>query len=231
MSSFYGPQPIPLTTSGLLLLLDAANRKSYSGSGTQWSDLSGRTNHATTVASPTYTSQGPGYFAFNGSTQYANIANTPTQFAFNSGSPFTILTWIRLTTATGNFKAVVNSSNSSGQWNYGLYISDTNRLYSGYNGAGNNVGPTLSTAQWYQATLSYTEVGNLHQIYLNGEFQGSLNLGIDASGSQQLSIGRKGASSIDYFPGDVSQVLIYDRALTGPEIRQNFQAYRGRYAL
>ena len=33
-----------IVTNGLVLALDAANRKSYSGSGTTWTDLSGNNN-------------------------------------------------------------------------------------------------------------------------------------------------------------------------------------------
>ena len=38
MSFHHSPR---ITTDGLILYLDAANTKSYSGSGTVWTDLSG----------------------------------------------------------------------------------------------------------------------------------------------------------------------------------------------
>jgi len=41
MATRYSPA---IVTSGLVLCLDAANRKSYPGSGTTWSDLSGNGN-------------------------------------------------------------------------------------------------------------------------------------------------------------------------------------------
>ena len=41
MGTNYNPQ---IVTSGLVLALDAANPKSYPGSGTAWNDLSGLGN-------------------------------------------------------------------------------------------------------------------------------------------------------------------------------------------
>jgi len=41
---FTGPN---IVTEGLVLALDAGNKKSYSGSGTTWTDLSGQENNGT----------------------------------------------------------------------------------------------------------------------------------------------------------------------------------------
>ena len=40
----YNPK---IVTDGLVLCLDAANKRSYPGSGSTWNDLSGRGNHFT----------------------------------------------------------------------------------------------------------------------------------------------------------------------------------------
>lgn len=226
MSLFHGPATV---LSGLILYLDAANPKSYTGSGTQWSDLSGLANQASMVNTPTYSASGPSRFAFNGSNQYATVANYATSFAFTTSTPFSILTWIRLSSINSNYKAVVNSSNSTGAWNYGLYVSNTNKIYTGYNNNGYEAGPALSAAVWYHATLTYAS--STHSLYLNSSFQGSTSLGIDSSASQTLAIGRKGATSADYFLGDIAEVQIYNRALSAQEIIQNYNATRGRYGL
>ena len=59
---------------GLVLYLDAENAKSYSGTGTTWSDLSPSLNNATLVSSPTFTSGS--HFSFDASAKRATI-NTP----------------------------------------------------------------------------------------------------------------------------------------------------------
>ena len=53
-----------ISTLGLVLNLDAADRNSYPGSGTTWYDLSGNGNNGTLTNGPTFTS--PGYFSFDG---------------------------------------------------------------------------------------------------------------------------------------------------------------------
>jgi hypothetical protein len=66
--------------NNLLLYLNAGNTSSYSGTGTTWYDLSGQTNTATLINSPTFTSAGTGsYFTFsNASDSYATTTNTYT---------------------------------------------------------------------------------------------------------------------------------------------------------
>ena len=53
MGRFAGPNVV---TDGLVLALDAGNAKSYPGSGTSWSDLSGQGNNGTLTNGPTYSS-------------------------------------------------------------------------------------------------------------------------------------------------------------------------------
>ena len=69
MSRLYGPK---IVVDGLVLMLDAGNPKSYSGSGNTWYDLSGNNKHATLINTPTYS---PGYLSFDGSTQTATLSN------------------------------------------------------------------------------------------------------------------------------------------------------------
>jgi hypothetical protein len=51
MSLIHSPR---IVTDGLVLCLDAGNPKSYTGSGTTWTDLSGNGNNGTLTNSPTY---------------------------------------------------------------------------------------------------------------------------------------------------------------------------------
>ena len=63
MTLFHGAS---IVTNGLQLLVDAANPRSYSGSGSTWTDLSGNAKHVTLVNTPVYNSLGAAsYFQFN----------------------------------------------------------------------------------------------------------------------------------------------------------------------
>ena len=93
MGTFYNPKII---TDGLLLCLDAANTKSYSGSGTTWTDLSGRNNNGTIVNNPIYSSGATANFSLDGVDEYiytsgfsnVSIGNWPVSMEiwFNSGT-------------------------------------------------------------------------------------------------------------------------------------------------
>jgi len=52
-----------IVTDGLVLALDAANTKSYPGSGTTWNDLSGNGNTGTLNNGPTFDRIGGDYGA------------------------------------------------------------------------------------------------------------------------------------------------------------------------
>ena len=58
--------PASLVTTGLVLNLDAGNSASYAGTGTTWTDLSGRGNNGTLYNSVTYNSSNQGSLVFNG---------------------------------------------------------------------------------------------------------------------------------------------------------------------
>jgi hypothetical protein len=57
--------------SNLVLCLDAANPKSYPGSGTTWTDLSGFGNNGTLINGVGYSSDNLGSLSFDGVNDYA----------------------------------------------------------------------------------------------------------------------------------------------------------------
>jgi len=70
MAVGYNPR---IVTDGLVLALDAGNTKSYPGSGTSWTDLSGNGRNATVNGSPTFTN---GYFDITSDSTYISLSNS-----------------------------------------------------------------------------------------------------------------------------------------------------------
>ena len=62
-----------IVSDKLMLHLDAANPKSYPGSGTTWKDLSDRGHDMTLVNGPTFNSGFGGYLKFDGSNDSATV--------------------------------------------------------------------------------------------------------------------------------------------------------------
>ena len=72
MAFNYSPNII---TDGLVLYLDAANTKSYPGSGTTWRDLSKSQLNGTLTNGPTFNSSNGGSIVFDGVDDYVNLGN------------------------------------------------------------------------------------------------------------------------------------------------------------
>ena len=80
-----------IVTDGLALCLDAANSKSYPGSGSTWTDLSGNGNNATLTNGPTYSSANGGSIVFDGVNDY--VAPTGLTNALWQGN-WTVSFWV-----------------------------------------------------------------------------------------------------------------------------------------
>ena len=65
-NNYVAPVGPPSLVSAIVLDLDAGNTSSYPGSGTRWTDLSGKGNHGTLYNSVTYNSSNQGSLVFNG---------------------------------------------------------------------------------------------------------------------------------------------------------------------
>ncbi|SVD91013.1 uncharacterized protein METZ01_LOCUS443867, partial [marine metagenome] len=184
MGSVYGPN---IVTDSLQLYIDAGNTKSYSGSGTIWSDLSGN-GHDVTLGngagnSPTFSSNNGGYFDFNGSSHKAYSTNVINLMA----NDWTIDCWVYLddweypSSACGDNRATIWGC-FDGYWNgASLEIVETSLRFTEFHATSSyNIraisGGSLST--WMHVTVSWDDDG-LMKGYVNG-VEGSSG-GLDVS--------------------------------------------------
>lgn len=225
MSAFAGPNIT--TDSSLVLHLDAANPNSYPGSGTTWNDLSGNGNNATLVNSPTFSTDGNGCFSFNGTTQYATI---------NSTLSLTTATPTMIVTCTTNTGTVLAKGGYGDFWNYGL-LGLTTTKYNVRQTPGDPVSPTFaastSTFNMYAAAWDGSNI----QYYRNEIYGGGSNTAYSptATNSLYLRIGcawdTNNSINVEFYSGKIATIQIYNRALSTAEIRQTFNALKGRFGL
>ena len=86
---------------------------------------------------------------------------------------------------------------------------------------------------WHNITGTFEKNGlnTLANIYKNGVLLKSQSLqGNVGTADVALSIGRSGTTP-EYFGGHIPSVQIYNRALSFPEIFQNYKMMKGRYNL
>jgi hypothetical protein len=214
----YNPR---ISTDGLVLALDAANPKSYPGSGTIWTDLSGRGNTGTLTNGPTYSSLNSGSIVFDGSNDYVNFSNI---FNFTVGS---ISVWFKTSNAGSSYRALINKSES-----WGLFLKDNVLItYDWGNGADRTTGLNVATNTWQNATMTFTETigtpSNNAIIYLNGNPVLTTTVKWSAFLAFQISAQNGGQN----FSGNIAQASVYNRALTATEVSQNFNALRSRFSI
>ena len=87
-----------IVTSGLVLCVDAANPRSYPGSGTTWYDASGNGNTGTLSNGPVYTSGINGYFTFDG---VDDLATFPSTTSTNISTTITASVWVYYISGNG----------------------------------------------------------------------------------------------------------------------------------
>lgn len=232
-----------IVRDGLVLHLDAANVKSYPGTGTAWFDISGNGKNATLTVPPTFNTSNGGQFVFDGVDDYVLLqaqydAQSPlsgySTFTGADTDAFSIEMWIKTTQVAGA-SAVdapgLIARNDGDIWaNFTLYNGYVYWIH--YNGAWQvNLKSTtmVSNDVWHQIVY-VNDTSENGSIYVDGvkEVTGSSSL----SGANYFSpdfIGRGYSSK--YFSGSIGCVRFYANALTSDEVKQNFDAQRGRYGI
>ena len=216
MASFSGPN---LEVDNLELCLDAANVKSYPGSGTTWKDISGKGNDGTLTNEPTFSSDYGGKFNFDETNDYVDCGNVLSQTAYTKSA------WFRPETSTANI--------ISGPSNHAFWMASTdNTLAAGHQGQWSRVSHAVPSGnmlnQWWNGVVTWNDSTGW-VLYLNGVQVDTNSNTTGPGGTTGVYIARY--SGGNYFDGDIAEVLIYNRALTALEVQQNYNSHKGRFGL
>jgi len=201
---------------GLVLCLDAANTKSYPGSGTTWTDLSGNGNNGTLVNGVGYSGDNLGSLSFDGSNDYVQFSTVSVQtvcFWGRMDADIPNLAGLVCTSATGDgalrtspagtFRTSTDANDFHNGFVSSFMINGVSNLAN--NGSGAFVIPNGRTLQ---------------QDFYVGAIGNARNL----STISHTFIGR-------VYKGRVYAVHLYNRKLTNAELLQNYNALKGRYGL
>lgn len=240
MPNNYGPK---IVTNGLVLCLDAGNTKSYPGSGTVWSDLSGNKRDGVLLNGPTFNSGNKGHIIFDGTNDGVDVGATGSFDSIWNSDVWSITIWLKITGTHGfgygPFVSFINDTNTTSYCymatRYGgaaeiISLRDKNGGYTD-----DPVAPTLN--QWYHYGFGMSiEAGSrTTRIYRYGNLVAS-NSSFGNSGAAntltRLGYGRStGSPTIYYLKGHIAQVQMYNRKLTDAEFMQNYNATKSRYNL
>jgi hypothetical protein len=236
-----------IVTSGLVLALDAADRNSYPGSGTTWTDVSGNGNHISlynTISYSNNTLSGDGVNSYGRTTNTLDLSGLSAITVFCVFKTPSTSTGGMLYEHTSNW----NTNKTYGSTNYGGFglaansngISNTANLnhyqlkgnldYSGTNATT----PDITKFQFYTTIHDFSQSTEETVSYVNGNRITSTF--IYAGNNTQTFVNdyfylwsRGGTSA--YLNASVALIQIYNRSLNTLEILQNYNAQKSRFNL
>jgi hypothetical protein len=242
MGFYRGPK---LITDSLVLYLDAANPKSYIGSGTTWTDLTNEKNNGSLINGPTFNNNNKGSIVFDGINDYVNFPeisppNTINNFSFGLWfSPTVTISPGSLTTFSMLIEVQDQRFGSSRPDNYIYFLTNGELLFATFTPTNNltSLQTTWVSNEWYNVFCTYESSTGTKKLFINGELENSVTgvLGNYFNTFTHFGLGSYNATSsfspTNGFNGKISTVKVYNRELYPKEILQNYNVTKSRFGL
>lgn len=245
-----------IITDNLVFCVDAENIKSYPDTGTTWTDLSGNGNNGT-ITGPTFVAASggnPAYFGFDGTDDDVEITDTwngstagglATYDLLSGNNNYSFNLWFQ----TAAFPANTNWQISPVLFKVGrrsVYILhgdstavDKLALHGNWISGGwekRVESNTLSLDTWYNICFTYNTFDgfvcyqngssvdeDIYQNFTHYNYNSNSYIGRVSDGDSY--------TSQRYWEGKMAILSIYKETLTSSEVKQNFNALKGRYGL
>ena len=233
MGFYDGPT---IVNNGLLLSLDAADKNSYPGSGTVWTDLTGNNNSGSLISGPTFNSANGGSIFTDGTNDYVVTPNEG-----SATDNYTFSAWFNNNDLSEDKYILTRGKDGFGA-GWSLYIAiNTGGIPSsaavptvpGTIGLYNNISTSvLAINTWYYITGVWTS-GVSIGLYVNGVFNcetAATSRTTLRSSTQAWACGIHPAATA-FTSGYTAAIQIYNRALSATEILQNYNAQKSRFGL
>ena len=217
-----------IVTDGLVLYLDGANRRSYSGSGNTWYNLISGAIGGTMVGVG-YSTLNGGYFNFTGA-QYMTFANTPAVGQSTLSSTVEIISY-RATYDFGVMFGGGGEATNQSYW-FGHRSASDNFMMAYFGNDSDTATPTVNAA-WNQYVALYDNSIGRRATFFNGSILKNEATSVPNTTNSSYYLGAfresaAGAAAYQYI-GRIASLKIYNRVLTAQEILQNYNATKSRY--
>ena len=203
-------------TDGIVLGLDAANTRSYGGSGTTWTDLIG-SNNGTLTNGPTYSSDRGGAIVFDGTDDYVNAPVTKT-------ASCTFSCWAKSTNV--NSRMLFNAGPDGNGPD--LFFIDNKIVWNIWDSDSNPFASTpasVTDGNWHYYVV-VNDASSDAKLYYDGELLGTANYR-NASANTNLTIG--GNTNTYQWNGSISNFMLHNKVLTAAEVEENYNALKVRF--
>lgn len=212
-----------IVPTGLSVWLDPSNTRSYTGTGTTWSDLSGNSVNATLTNGPVFTANNS--FTLDGIDDYISVGSS----LWSDNGDRTFSAWVYVNKLGSQWMIF----DTSGTGDFSVINTGAIRVHP----AASNYADTarkIKPQTWHHITLVQTSTSRT--VYVNGEpwalsvSGGSPQTVAWNTSAGTLRIGIAGTYR-NYLPGKIGAVQIYSRALTQEEIYRNYQVTKPAYVV
>jgi hypothetical protein len=228
-------KPNILVSDGLVLRLDAANIKSYEGSGTAFKDLTSNLSDFTLVGSPSFNTYG--FFTFNGTSQYASRVNTS---SLKPANAISIEQWLNADNwnagTVSNYKCALSCTQGGG-YSHNIWSGN---FYSYIYAGGRYLAPSASVSSlggWHHFVTTFD--GQYAKLFIDGNLANTVDYGSANNtmtyASNSIFLGAEAGAGTStegyYWQGKIATTSIYNKALSNAEIAQNYNTTKVRYSL
>lgn len=216
--------PVGQGVENIIVRIDAASSRSYSGSGATLSSTVG--SQSLTSSNVTFTSsRGESVFIFGGSGVITSSGN----MGVSGTSSRTMSVWVRFGQKASQ-GVISTGANGAGT---GMAIGTSSTVWLlGYGSSGTATTVTYNANQWYYVSyVSEFISGSSHRLklYING---GLAHTAIVSSINLTNSTLRIGCDNAGIgFSGRLARSNFYNKALTDREIQRTFWNYQSRFGL
>ena len=233
------PANAALYVTNLKFHLDASNSSSYSGSGSNWNDLSGLGNNfALSASPPTFINTAPKNFQLTKSGSGGTFFSGSNSWL--GGQNFTVSAWIKTTnvgSGTSHWTQMhVMSAESGGladDWGFG--VDGNGKISFGTGGASDLTyasSSSVNTGNWLLVTATRTYSTGAVRIYVNGSLEtnsgstGNANRTLTSNATLKIGAGDDGGST---FGGNIGAVYGYNAVLSDAQVLENYNSTMQTY--
>jgi hypothetical protein len=213
----------PIIINGLAMNLDAK----YHSSGSTWYDVSGRANNGT-ISGATYTGGSPNHFAFTGTNRVLVSNNS----AFNETRGITIEAWVT-TDSIGSYNIISMRTSTSAWtadgWGFNTHPGSLLSFWIGHYDNQKVTIPWTTHSQYKHLVATFD--GRQQKIYVDGECLAIREyITTIPQPTSSIAIGNDPNTTSYGWEGKINNIKIYNRALTGGEVQENYNALANRFS-
>jgi hypothetical protein len=206
----------------LELYLDAS--RSYPGSGTTWTDLSGNSRNGTLTNGPTYSSADGGSIVFDGTDDFVQCSGSVT------ATTATFVAWIRRNGDQGTYDSILFSRGTNVS---GMMFQSSNQLAYTWNNAINtytwNSGLTIPDLTWCMVAVSVTSTSATAYLCQSSGITSATNTVSHTSTTlDDIKLGQDDFGG-RFFTGNIAIAKLYSTALSADQISVLFNADKARF--